>query len=199
MNSKLRMPMAFSDAWQAYESIQYGFTREEASKLHELASYAGPELLVEVGSMQGGSACIMESTGRDVVCIDTWENPDYYDLFLENCRDKRIFHIRAADSELWDWWKPKISLLLIDHDHSFKSTMDSLVNWRRHLAPGAVVLVHDYGGDDWPDVKPATDQSGLILEGVVGRLAWGRWEPGVTSETIERELTGHSSSSSGAA
>lgn len=172
----------FDDAWALYESIQYGFTRDEASELYRLATIAGPGAIVEVGSMQGGSACILEATGRDVICIDPIENQVYYAMFRQNCSGKRISHIRAKDSDVWGWWKQPISLLLIDHDHSHETTAASLREWRRHLttknslgSTNAFVLVHDYGGDDWPEVKPATEQSGLTIEGVTGRLAWGRW------------------------
>lgn len=166
---------SFDYAWDLYESIQYGFSRDEAAELHRLATIAGPGAIVEVGSMQGGSACIMESAGRDVVCIDPIENPVYYAMFIRNCAGKRISHVRAKDSDVWGWWKQPISLLLIDHDHSFGTTAASLREWRRHLTEDAVVLVHDYGGVDWPEVKPATDQSGLKIVSTTGRLAVGEW------------------------
>lgn len=167
--------ITFDAAWDLYESIQYGFTREEASELYRLATIAGPGAIVEVGSMQGGSACIIEATGRDVICIDPIENPVYYSMFRENCSGKRISHVRAKDCDVWGWWKQPISLLLIDHDHSLATTAASLREWRRHLAKDAIVIVHDYGVDDWPDVKPATDQSGLKIDFVTGQLAVGRF------------------------
>ena len=165
----------FDSLWSEVHSIQYGFTREEASALFERCSCAPTGLAVEVGSMQGGSARVIEATGRPVVCVDPIENPEYYAMFVANTKEHMIAHIRAKDYMLWPDWNYMIAVLLIDHDHKYDSTLSSLLNWRRHVRSDGVVFVHDYGGEDWPDVKPATDASGLKIDGVVGRLAWGHW------------------------
>lgn len=167
--------MTFDEAWEAYKGIQYGFTRPEAAVLHELASEAEDGIIVEVGSMQGGSACIMESVGRFIACIDPIENPDYHAMFMKNTRGKSISLIRNKDLAIWDRWDFPVGLLHIDHDHSYRSTLDSLNNWKRYLIQDAVVAIHDYGDPHWTEVKPAVDDSGLKILGVVGRLAWGKW------------------------
>jgi hypothetical protein len=51
----------------------------------------------------------------------------------------------------------KLSLLRLDGDY-YESTMDALTNLYDKLAPGGVVIVDDYGEDDWTNCRQAVDR-----------------------------------------
>lgn len=55
------------------------------------------------------------------------------------------------------WQYGQIDLLLIDDGHEEDEIAGDIVEWQRWLAPGAYVLVHDYGSPNWPSVKEMCD------------------------------------------
>ena len=168
--------MDFDALWELVQGIQYGFQKDEAAAMLQAVALR-PERVVEVGSMVGGSARLLE-TVAPVLCIDPLEQPWMLENFLKNTTGYRITLRQAKDTQVFPNWPSDdpISFLLIDHGHQAGETAVSLAGWRPHLAAGAIVAVHDYGGQDWIDVRPETDASGLQIFSVVGRLALGKFE-----------------------
>lgn len=50
-----------------------------------------------------------------------------------------------------------IGMLLIDADHSYESCKSDFLAWEQHLAPGAIVMFHDYE-PPFPGVIKAVDE-----------------------------------------
>ena len=68
-----------------------------------------------------------------------------------------------------------ISLFFLDHEHNYIAARNSLLAWRRHLRPGAIVAVHDYVA--FPEVRVATEELAPALELIelVDNLALFTW------------------------
>ena len=54
-----------------------------------------------------------------------------------------------------------VELLYIDSSHEFQETIDEVLAWRDHLAPGALVIFDDYGHPAYPGVEQAVSELGL--------------------------------------
>jgi hypothetical protein len=77
--------------------------------------------------------------------------------------------VHAFSHEVGATWKGKpVGLLFVDADHSYAGARQDIEVWSRHLAPGAVIAVDDYGHPDWPGVKEAVDA--LVDEGFLAPI-----------------------------
>lgn len=56
----------------------------------------------------------------------------------------------------WPSWT--IELLFIDGDHHRAGLEADIDAWLPHVAPMGYILFHDYGTNDWPDVKAVVDE-----------------------------------------
>ena len=69
---------------------------------------------------------------------------------------------------------PSVELLFIDSAHEREAVLAAFRAWRDALAPGAVVVFHDYGHPEYPGVREAVLELGL--EGGAERggvFVWG--------------------------
>ena len=65
-----------------------------------------------------------------------------------------------------------VELLFVDSTHERAATVDELRAWEPCLAPGAVVVLHDYGHPDFPGVAEAVGELGLEGEATGGIFAF---------------------------
>lgn len=83
------------------------------------------------------------------------------ELFNENTANLPVDVIMQTSQAFWDdpqvWASPPICAILIDGCHEYETVKEDLLNGWRHLGPGGVMLVHDYG-HDIPDVTRACDE-----------------------------------------
>jgi hypothetical protein len=62
-----------------------------------------------------------------------------------------------------------VELLFVDSSHDRYATVSEVTAWRPRLAPGALVVLHDYANPAYPGVAEAVRELGL--EGVqIGRF-----------------------------
>jgi predicted O-methyltransferase YrrM len=145
--------------------------------------------IVELGVYHGRTALIMawgasQGHGAHVTGIDPWDlrGNTYGPPFTTDAPRKwahhhvqslgystRITLVQAFSLDQADrWHDPEVAvnpvgLLFVDGDHSYDGARGDIEVWSRHLAPGAVIAVDDYGHPDWPGVKMAVDD--LVDEG----------------------------------
>jgi predicted O-methyltransferase YrrM len=63
-------------------------------------------------------------------------------------------------------------LLFIDSEHEREPVLAAFAAWRGALAPGAVVVFHDYGHPDYPGVREAVAELGLDGSERGGWFVW---------------------------
>jgi predicted O-methyltransferase YrrM len=156
--------------------------REKVLLIH-LARLRQGRIYVEIGSYLGASACFivrgMQRPEARLYCVDTWMNDamtdsrqDTYQGFIENTaayRD-RIIPVRTRSDKAVDTVAEAVDFLFIDGDHSFEGVSNDIHAWFPRLAPGAVVVFHDYS---WAEgvqravaelVKPLEATPGHVLD-----------------------------------
>ena len=147
------------------------------------------QAIVELGVFQGRTALLMawgarEGNGAHVWGIDAWEldantygppfkTGDSREWAKWNVQalgyDKDITLVQGFSLEQAEQWDgPPIGLLFVDADHSYEGCRLDIVTWARHLAPGALIAVDDYGHPDWPGVAQAVDD--LVTEETLAQV-----------------------------
>ena len=63
-------------------------------------------------------------------------------------------------------------LLFIDSSHDRESVLAAFLAWRVALIPGAVVAFHDYGHPEYPGVREAILELGLVGRETEGIFVW---------------------------
>jgi len=65
-----------------------------------------------------------------------------------------------------------VDLLFVDSSHDRDATVAEVDAWRPRLAPGALVVLHDYGNPAYPGVAEAVEQLGLDGREHAGLWLW---------------------------
>ena len=106
---------------------------------HYVKELKQPNCYLEIGSAQGGSACLAyEAAPKDIEIHAV--DPETSYTFL-GPRDKIHFH-RGTSREYEQNWNQPIGVLFIDGDHD--SAGADFIYWNRFVAHGGVILFHDY-------------------------------------------------------
>src|SRR5207253_204180 len=141
-------------------------TERNRSRIHAAAGAPTAGAIVEIGSFKGrstvGLAYVAQRYGLgSVVAIDPHTSPSTtdpdlgtdqssYDEFQENLRRAGVADVvdcrRAFSHEVARDWTRPIRLLWIDGDHVYEAVKRDLALFRPHLAPGAIVAMHDVLG-----------------------------------------------------
>jgi SAM-dependent MidA family methyltransferase len=161
--------MDFTEARNIAEQCKSGVSREEAKVLWEQVC-EHPRHVVEIGTSTGGTARMLAEAAEHLTCIDPWHR---------NTREQaaanlapvlhKVTMLSTMDQAILPIWDGEISLLFIDHDHSYEGTLASIKGWRRHVR--GPVLLHDYGHDAYRSVERAVADAGLEVLRVVDTLA----------------------------
>lgn len=125
--------------------------------------------IVEIGCLQGRStSAIAANTEATVWAVDTWggfgTDAQTYDKFLANtsCYPNivpvRTASVGAAHEFTYGAAGTRFDFIFIDADHLEASVRQDIEAWRPLLAKGGTFAGHDYGRDDWPDVKAVVDE-----------------------------------------
>lgn len=150
---------------------------DEAILLHDLAMRLhGRGRCVELGAYQGRSSIALAAgipAGDTILSIDTFAgSPEHqpgqgcFDpstlqpdgsvdtIALFRCHiagaglADRVEAWRMRTTEAAERFAGRVALLFVDADHAYDATCADVAAWRRHLASGAVIVLHDVG--DWP-------------------------------------------------
>jgi predicted O-methyltransferase YrrM len=182
MVDKVRHPASrFERYMEAWKGIPGWLSASQAKRLFDLAQTVQADGdVVEIGSAFGRSAIPLAlgtrcfGRGR-LFCIDPHTggiglHEEYGDLaksfsslgsFLENVvrfeLQNVIVPMVLPSEEAAKVWNDKpIRLLFVDGWHSYEACQRDIFQWGRFVAPGGVMVVHDY---DWKEVRRAVDES----------------------------------------
>ena len=155
---------AIDEAWRLVRETP-GYLNEREARFLALAALAAPHAgtILEIGSFRGRSTVALAYVAKryglgTVVAVDPHTAPSATDPrlgglhstfedFLENLRRADVIDVvephQQFSSELARTWERPIRLLWIDGDHTYEGAMADLELFRRHLVPGAIVVMHD--------------------------------------------------------
>jgi predicted O-methyltransferase YrrM len=145
------------DSWTSWSSGLEG----GEYVLYALAKSLKPQVIVEIGSARGKSACAMalacaqNGIGK-VWAIDPHE-PNHWQEQQTDGRNEDFFRRRLKEYRLEDWcevivststraavnWSRPIDLLFIDGDHSYEGVKSDFELFSKWLTPASIVLFHD--------------------------------------------------------
>ena len=105
--------------------------------------------ILEIGSYKGSTALLIaENTSPDTLIWTLDKYPDHGEAYLGTKYESRITRIVGdATNELLDGHGP-FDLIFVDADHDYESVFQHTIVAFRQLAPGGVILWHDYQQDD---------------------------------------------------
>lgn len=141
---------------------------------HLLRAGEGRKAAVELGTGAGWStvALALAEPGRSVTSFDPteWPTRDRY-LSLASPQARERIEIKKVEGHLAPGsFAGSADLLFVDSSHDRGETIASVRAWQPRLAPGAVVVFHDYENPDWPGVAEAVRELGLDGEAPGGSL-----------------------------
>lgn len=146
-------------------------------ELAELLSLArGCTAVVELGTGTGWStiALALDGPGRSVISYDPTvrsAREAYLDLAGRGVRER--VELRAQpDSDGPQPGDAPVQLLFIDSSHERESVLAAFAAWREALAPGALVVFHDYRHPRYPGVREAILELGLDGRERHGLFVW---------------------------
>jgi predicted O-methyltransferase YrrM len=156
------------------------FSLDSAARPNELAELlqlaAGRDAVVELGTGTAWSAIALalDDRSRRIVSYDPSVRPEriaYLRLAGADARER--IELRAEP----DTRGPHVGdappqLLFIDSEHAREPVLRAFAAWRGALAPGAVVLFHDYGHPAYPGVREAVRELGLQGSERGGVFVW---------------------------
>ncbi|MEA2153120.1 MAG: hypothetical protein QOI18_1353 [Solirubrobacteraceae bacterium] len=141
-----------------------------------LALADGRHAVVELGTGTAWSAIalVLGDPARQVLSYDPSsraERESYLDLAGPAARER--IELRAEpDTRGPHHGDPPAELLFIDSEHERQPVLAAFAAWRHALAPGAVVVFHDYAHPDYPGVRQAVVELGLDGLQVGGLFVW---------------------------
>ncbi len=146
-------------------------------ELRELITLArGRREVVELGTGTAWSAIALACADprRRIISYDPSvraERERYLDLAGARVRER--IELRAEpDSKGPRSGDQPVQLLFIDSEHERNPVLAAFAAWRDALAPGAVVVFHDYGHPDYPGVREAVQELGLDGSERGGLFVW---------------------------
>jgi predicted O-methyltransferase YrrM len=141
-----------------------------------LALAEGREAIVELGTGTAWSAIALalDDRARRIVSYDPSiraERGTYLQLAGGPARER--IELRAeSDTRGPHAGDPPAQLLFIDSEHEREPVLAAFRAWRDALAPGAVVVFHDYAHPDYPGVREAAIELGLEGSERGGVFVW---------------------------
>jgi hypothetical protein len=162
-------------------AVQGQLLPEEAELLYELARDACEGCIVEVGSFRGRSATALVLGTRagshvPVYAIEPHETfvgilggkfgPADRKAFFENTLRADVVEtirlVNVSSDVITPGWERPVALLWLDGDHTYEGVTRDFRCWRPHLAPHAVVALHDSND---PKLGPARLIDEIVASG----------------------------------
>jgi hypothetical protein len=167
-------PKQITDVLPAFKSIDGFLTTLEGQMLFSYAARVTEGCIVEVGSYRGRSTaalCAGVSAGPTasgdhpvpVYAVDPHEKftgvkgakfgpgdrREFFKTMVEMRMARFVRLLNSTSRVVGPGWNMPVSLLFLDGDHRYESTLADFEAWRPHLAEGAMVLFAD-AQDDGP-------------------------------------------------
>src|SRR5687768_7446926 len=122
----------------------------------------GRRSVVELGTATGwtAGALLLADSERRVVSFDPVEREhrDAYLALLPRSARERLELVRAPGHEARG---EGVELVFVDSSHDREATVAEFRAWQPRLAPGGLVVLHDYGNPAYPGVAEAVRELGL--------------------------------------
>ena len=217
-----RLPDRFRDL-EAFSSETWSIAKRDEGYLSEregrflIAAVALSPALgtnIEIGSFKGRSTiCIARACKRyelgKLVAVDPHTSPSStdpslrgptssFDDFERNVREAGVADVvqseRKFSHEIGTTWAQPIRFLWIDGDHTYEGARSDVLLFRRLLAPGAVVAMHDVLGTHYGSlrtfVEDILDSKDFGPAGFCGSIGWAQYRPGGVSlaDSVRRRL-----------
>jgi len=155
------------------------FSLDSAIRPAELALLValarGRGRVVELGTGTGWSAIALalDDSRRRVVSYDPVVRPEREE-YLAMVRDTVRDRVELRDERDTAGPRPgeAAELLFIDSSHDRESVLAAFRAWRAALIPGSVVAFHDYGHPEYPGVRDAIQELGLVGAETNGIFVW---------------------------
>jgi predicted O-methyltransferase YrrM len=133
-----------------------------------LALARGRRLVVELGTGTAWTAIALAVADplREVVSFDVGAFPerDEYLSLVDPATRKRIKLVVAPGSSGPERYSRPVELLYIDSSHEREQTIAEVSAWKPFLPQGALVVFDDYENEQWPGVRQAIEELGLVGE-----------------------------------
>ena len=196
------MGPAIDAAWHLVRGAA-GFLTEREARFLALAAACAPGkgAILEIGSFKGKSTVGLASISAHyrlgkIVTVDPHTAPSVTDPDLKgqaSSWDDFRATLRAAGVEdsvevhrgfsrdLAQDWNRKIRFLWIDGDHTYKGAKEDIDLFRRHLADGAIVALHDvlhtFEGPIRVFVEELLASNEFGPAGLCGSIGWAQYRP----------------------
>lgn len=155
-------------------SLRSAAAPRQVAELLRLAE--GRRRVVELGTATGwtAAALALADPARVVVSCDPIVQPgrDRYLRLLGSSALARIELLGASGVEAATRDVHKVDLLFIDASHERQATIDEWLAWRPRLAPGGLVIFHDYDHPEFPGVAQAIKHLRLVGRYQAGMFIW---------------------------
>jgi hypothetical protein len=172
---------------ELYDSLpSHGWlTYNEARLLYDTAEpTSGP--ILEVGSYQGRSTCLLASLGRPVLAIDPFDGfhselsgNDIYAALVANLQQRGYRDNVLIFRQKIEQWRsvignPQIGFAYLDGDHTYEGTLAQIVKTLELKVP--VIAMHDVNdsGDGLQVKRAALEMLGSWTERVERLAVWKR-------------------------
>lgn len=128
---------------------------DDLSRYEEIINISQPDLVIETGTRQGGSAVWFRQHGLQVISIDISPEageqarkarPRDYDVFWFNGRDSVS---TAGNIQLQQLCRDKRVMVSLDSDHHSPHVQVEIYLWSRMVTPGCYLVVEDACFDMW--------------------------------------------------
>src|SRR5262245_36728349 len=136
----------------------------------------GRRTVVELGTATGWTTAslALSDRARTVTSYDPVVVPGrerYEALIPREARARMTFVQDTGEAGATRWDGPPVEVLFIDSAHTREDTVAEFLAWRPRLAPGGLVVFHDFGNPAFPGVAEAVAELGLEGEVVGGAYA----------------------------
>lgn len=152
----------FDENWFSYQNLYSKVVNE----------FSNGSKFVEVGCWKGRStsylAVEIANSKKDIdfYCVDTWEDSEIYNKFLNNMKpvEKKYFPLRISSEDASKKFKDKsLDFVFLDASEDYENAKRDIQNWLPKIKPGGILAGHDYypeGSYDWfPGIKQAVNES----------------------------------------
>lgn len=193
---------AIEEAWARIRAAP-GYLTEREGRFLALAAACSPArgVILEIGSFKGKSTVGLASVAAryrlgKVVTVDPHTAPSVTDPDLkgqasswEDFRaslraagvEDAVEAHRAFSRDLARGWDRPVRLLWIDGDHTYAGAKEDIDLFRQHLAPGAIVALHDvlhtFEGPVRVFAEELLGSDAFGPAGLCGSIGWVQYRP----------------------
>jgi predicted O-methyltransferase YrrM len=152
-------------------ALQSSTRPADVAELLRLAE--GRRLVVELGTATGWTAgsLLLADRKRRLMSFDpvVRDNREAYLALLPRSARERLELVPAPGHEARG---VHVELLFVDSSHDRDATVAEFRAWEPRLAPGALVVLHDYGNPAYPGIAEAVEELGLSGREHAGLWLW---------------------------